>query len=176
MNRKRMSKKRFCQNKRKRRNQLRNPPEIREADPEARIVKRIRSYRGADDSWKVNSYVSRNITHLITARNISAAVRHAVDYIGVDSLGFTSADVGTHSIRSGAAMALQLSGVPPHLIKLLGRWKSDSFLCYIRKQVLELSQGVSQRMISVEKFYTIEDLHLDSGLVDRIPIFHSNWF
>jgi hypothetical protein len=42
-------------------------------------------------------------------------------------------DVGGHSIRAGGATSLAENGVPPSLIQLLGRWSSDAFLVYIRK-------------------------------------------
>jgi hypothetical protein len=42
-------------------------------------------------------------------------------------------DVGGHSIRSGAATALALDGVPDSIIQGMGRWSSDAFKVYIRK-------------------------------------------
>jgi len=52
-------------------------------------------------------------------------------------------------------MAMYLGGVPIFTIMLLGRWSSEAFLRYIRKQVQEFSKGVGQRMISNEKFFAI---------------------
>lgn len=52
-------------------------------------------------------------------------------------------------------MAMYLGRVPVVTIMLLGRWASDAFLRYIRKQVQEFSKGVSQRMVSHERFFTI---------------------
>ena len=73
-------------------------------------------------------------------------------------LGFTGADVGNHSIRSALAMALYLSKRLISTIMLLGRWSSDAFLLYIRRQVQEFSAGVSADMVSQESFFTIPDL------------------
>jgi hypothetical protein len=42
-------------------------------------------------------------------------------------------EVGGHSLRSGGATALALSGVPDNVIQGMGRWSSDSFKIYIRK-------------------------------------------
>mmetsp|Transcript_28009 Transcript_28009/g.50719 ORF Transcript_28009/g.50719 Transcript_28009/m.50719 type:complete len:105 (-) Transcript_28009:359-673(-) len=65
--------------------------------------------------------------------------------------------MGTHSIRSGAAMAMHLANVPVYTIMLVGRWSSDAFLRYIRKQVQEFSVGISNRMIALPDFFTIPD-------------------
>ena len=56
-------------------------------------------------------------------------------------------EVGTHFIRSGRAMTMKLANVATYTIKLIGRWKSDSFLKYIRKRVKEFSLDISDRMI-----------------------------
>ena len=54
-------------------------------------------------------------------------------------------------------MLLYLSKVPIYTIMLLGRWCSDAFLLYIRKQVLEFSAGITQSMLK-HNFYTIPEL------------------
>ena len=51
-------------------------------------------------------------------------------------------------------MALFLGGTPVYAIMLQGRWSSDAFMRYIRKEVLQASVGLAQRMLSFESFYT----------------------
>ena len=51
---------------------------------------------------------------------------------GLSTYGFDSSDIGTRSIRSGAAMGLFVAGISVDKIKMLGRWSSDAFLVYIR--------------------------------------------
>ncbi len=70
-------------------------------------------------------------------------------------MGFTPEQIGLHSARSGAAMAMYLAGVPVYTIMLIGRWSSDAFLLYIRRQVQEFSKNVSKKMTSNESFFTI---------------------
>ena len=41
-----------------------------------------------------------------------------------------------------------LGGCPVFMIMLIGRWSSDAFMRYIRKQIKEFSQDVSQKMIT----------------------------
>jgi len=52
-------------------------------------------------------------------------------------------------------MAMYLAHVPVFMIMLLGRWSSNAFLDYIRKQVKEFSNGISSKMIQHEHFFTI---------------------
>ena len=59
-------------------------------------------------------------------------LRHTVD--NMTGLGLTGRDVGTYSIRSRLAMALYLVRRPLSTIMLLGRWCSDAYLLYIRRQ------------------------------------------
>jgi hypothetical protein len=82
-------------------------------------------------------------------------LRLATAALGKDILGFSPTDLGLHSAHNGAAMAMFLAGVPVYTIMLLGRWSSDAFLRYIRKQVKEFSKGISKKMLKSDKFFTI---------------------
>ena len=53
--------------------------------------------------------------------------------------------------------------MPSFMIMLIGRWSSDAFLCYIRKQVMEFSPNVAKKMLSCQNYRHIPDIHL------RIP-------
>ena len=75
----------------------------------------------------------------ITSTQMVQKLRCAAHRLGKDCLGYASTAVGTHSLRSGAAMAMYLSNTPVFTIMLIGRWKSTAFLHYIRRQVQEFS-------------------------------------
>ena len=63
-----------------------------------------------DDTFLYNYAATGNWAFLaITDVNMITALRAAVTIIGSAELGYEAADVGTHSIRSGVAMALVLS-------------------------------------------------------------------
>jgi hypothetical protein len=49
-------------------------------------------------------------------------------------------------------MAMYLNGVPVYTIMLLGRWSSDAFLRYSRKQVESFGSGVLSKMIVTSRF------------------------
>jgi hypothetical protein len=76
------------------------------------------------------------------------------DFIDYKALGIILEDVGMHSIRTSAAMAMFLAEVPVYIIMLLGRWSSDAFLLYIRKSVVEFSHDISTKMIQRRLFYS----------------------
>ena len=94
------------------------------------------------------------------------ALRAAAKVIGEDKLGFKISEIDTHSLCSGAAMAMTLDQIPVYVIMMIGRWSSEAFLKYIRKQVEQLSHNVAQRMIQNIMFRHIAEIeprvsHLD---------------
>jgi len=122
----------------------------------ASIIKRIISYQTTTKETAVNTYLlDNNSIHLFTGKELLHRLRLATSSIGSDTLGFTADQIGLHSARSGAAMAMYLAGVPIFTIMLIGRWSSDAFMRYIRKQVKEFSEGISSKMIHHEQFFTI---------------------
>ena len=49
-------------------------------------------------------------------------------------------------------MEMYLAGVPVYTIMLIGRWSSDAFLHYIRKQVEQFSQDITKKMLTDGSF------------------------
>lgn len=136
----------------------------------AAIITRITSYKQSTDDSTVNCYCSGKSLVQLTSANVRTALRTAVLTIGIDRLGFGTDDVGTHSLRSGAAMAMYLAKEPVYTIMLLGRWSSDAFLKYIRKQVQDFSIGVSGRMLSVEESYMTPDINPADPRIRNHPL------
>jgi hypothetical protein len=93
-------------------------------------------------------YTFRNEKGKFSNLSSTSALHMLRDFIAtVDpDLNLKPSEVGLHSLRSSAAMAMYLNKVPVYTIMLLGRWSSDAFLRYIRKQVQEFSNDVSTRM------------------------------
>jgi hypothetical protein len=122
----------------------------------AKVIQRLISYKSTSRDTTVNTYQFPDSSlHLFSGKELLLRIRAAASVIGEAELGFNPKKLGLHSARSGAAMAMYLGRVPVVTIMLLGRWASDAFLRYIRKQVQEFSKGVSQRMVSHERFFTI---------------------
>ena len=65
-------------------------------------------------------------------------------------------------------MAMYLGECPVFVIMMIGRWSSDAFLRYIRKQVEQFSHNVSRRMLRFETHHHISNsVHRTSRLDPR---------
>ena len=124
----------------------------------AALVERIRKYQGSTGDTPVSAVWKNHKIEHVTSAEIVAALRDAVHAIREDNLGVKAEQVGTHSQISGAAMAMYLGECPVYTITMIGRWYSDIFLRYIRKQVEQFSQNVSRRMIRFQFHRHIPDL------------------
>ena len=97
---------------------------------------------------------------------------------GKQVFGFDAIDIGTKSIRSGAAMGLFLMNIPVQKIKMMGRWSSDAFLVYIRPQVLEWTNDLSRNMIQINSFTDVHESTRPTLLLDPQPsatLFNGNY-
>ena len=54
-------------------------------------------------------------------------------------------------------MLLYLNGVRSDKIMLQGRWRSQAFLTYIRRQVADFSSGLISRITDKNDFFTIPE-------------------
>jgi hypothetical protein len=122
------------------------------------------AYLGTDITTDVNAYHTSGCNRgYLSSNQVCLHLRAAAQGIGTARLGFPPEDIGTHSIRSGTAMAMYLAGVPAFTIMLIGQWSSDAFLCYIRRQVQDFSAGVSSKKLLSDEFFAI------SGITPKDP-------
>ncbi|KAI2492534.1 hypothetical protein MHU86_22016 [Fragilaria crotonensis] len=128
----------------------------------ANLAMRVSQYEVNDHTeWEsvrdrpINLVVSGGRVALISSHQILNHLRAGALLYGEERLGFPISRIGTHSLRSGAATAMFIAGVPTETIQLIGRWKSQTFLRYIRIQVQQLTQGVASGMIEHPNFFTI---------------------
>ena len=125
----------------------------------ASIIMFMLQIPGVSPDTSINSfYCGDGRVTLVTSSMILHTLRAAADSMGPDVLGFSSSEIGCHSIRSACAMALFLAGYPEFTIMLAGCWRSYSFLRYICKQVQQFFSGISSRMLHREHFFTIPRL------------------
>lgn len=122
-----------------------------------RLVERILRYPKTNLNTTVNTVMHKGKLKKIKSSDILKHIRATVNTIGKDTLGFEAKEVGCHSIRSSFAMLLYLNGVRSDKIMLQGRWRSQAFLTYIRRQVAEFSSGLSSRITDNKEFFTIPD-------------------
>jgi hypothetical protein len=112
------------------------------------------------DKCKITDYVYRLRLDNGTMTSLSSKaallmLRQSLRDIDSEAVNIQPDECGLHSLRSSAAMAMYLNGIPVYTIMLLGRWSSDAFLRYIRKQVTEFSKGVARRMIQRPVYFHV---------------------
>jgi hypothetical protein len=122
----------------------------------ATVIQRLLKIKPSPDAYVYTYADKHGKLWELTAK---AALAHLRGFIAtVDPVyGLKPKEIGLHSIRSSAAMGMYLNGIPIYTIMLLGRWSSDAFLRYIRKQVLEFSNDVSRKMIKNPKYHHLPD-------------------
>ncbi len=64
--------------------------------------------------------------------------------------------INTHSLRSGGANALALSGYSDTQIQKMGRWRGATFKEYIRNELACFSAGMSRDMKQKFNFFNVE--------------------
>jgi hypothetical protein len=124
----------------------------------ARAVLRVRQFvPNADDNTLLSTINSRQYQgKFITNKYTLDLIRRTCDlWGGKKTFGFNPGDIGNRSIRSGAAMSLFLMNHSSDKIMILGRWKSDAFLDYIRPQVIEWTSCFSKDMVSFDTFFQL---------------------
>jgi hypothetical protein len=94
----------------------------------ARLVSRIWTYPGASLDTNVCTVWQNGRMEHITSKTILQHLRAACATIGSACLGFEPHKIGTHYLRSGAAMEMYLGELPVYTIMLIGRWSSNAFL------------------------------------------------
>jgi hypothetical protein len=127
----------------------------------ADIFARVINYRGTSLNSPVYTFQENGRLYSLTSKIMRQHLRETTTTIGCDSLGINNVtDVGTHSIRASFAMMLHLNKIADSTIMQMGRWKSDAFLVYIRKQVNTYGFNVSKRMFGTasDNFFLIPHL------------------
>ena len=85
------------------------------------IVRRIRSYSGVNDDTPISAIWKYDCINHITSKQITNALQDTVWAMEEDSPHIATHEIGTHSIRLGAAMVMFLGGCPVFLVMMIGR-------------------------------------------------------
>jgi len=83
------------------------------------LTRRILSYKGPNKNSPISLVKHMSQIINITGEMIADLCRDGVVAIGETKLGIRRSEIGTRSIRSGAAMAMYLDGVPVFSIMLI---------------------------------------------------------
>jgi hypothetical protein len=129
----------------------------------ASLVQRIhRLFPNAEPTTTINTTLAGDRTVLLPSTLLLKHLRSSCSLLGgFETFGFRPLDLGTRSIRSGAAMGLFLMNHSVTKIMLMGRWSSDAFLNYIRPQVLEWTNQLSADMIHNNSYFDVTDPRRD---------------
>ena len=132
-------------------------------DPVTRLGSAIVRLKNRVEGWDENTdlcTIGRQPNLLRLTDEMTLATLRSVCrlYGGAKTFGFGPEEIGNKSLRSGAAMSLVLSkkNHTTFKIQILGRWKSEAFMRYIRPQVLELTSDLAEDMLGED---TMTDLN-----------------
>ena len=116
----------------------------------ATIVKRLWSYVDTTMQTDVNvvKVPTRTDTFIVTKNNVESKLKSAVLALSEDRLGVKVADTGCHSIRATFATILQLSEEKETKIQQHGRWQSDCYKTYMRRNVSNERDTISTSLSS----------------------------
>ena len=96
------------------------------------IVRVYRTIPSASDDTPINAIYLSARESRVPSGSLRTCIRSTCTCGGgKPRFGYSAADIGTKSIRSGAAMSLFLMNHPVHKIMILGRWSLDAFLVYV---------------------------------------------
>ena len=102
----------------------------------------------------------------ITVREMCAQVKALMQSIGLDPARF-----GAHSLRIGGASAALAAGVPPGLIRIMGRWSSEVYEIYCRMSVqsaLSVGKAIASAVVDpLQQTFQREELELLPAEVDE---------
>ena len=129
-----------------------NDPLLNPVIQSATIVWTLRKVPGTSDYTEIYNFLQNNVLTKISQSEVLDYLRAVARSIGSASLGFDPMAIGCKSIRSGTAMGWHLAGHRPEHIMLMGRWKSDAFITYLRRHVLEFCKGMSKSLLQHEFF------------------------
>jgi hypothetical protein len=83
----------------------------------------------------------------VSPTNIANALRHSANNIQ-HLTGIDPSLLSARSLSPGGATVLLCTGIDTDVIQLLGRWKSDAMLRYLRVAALAHTSNLSQQMLT----------------------------
>ena len=90
-------------------------------------IKAMTAYAMYVDTSSNNPVFKAGRFNPLTQKKLNRTLRNLLQQGGFNHINYSS-----HSFRIGAATTAAAAGLPPWLIKRLGRWHSDAYLTYLR--------------------------------------------
>jgi hypothetical protein len=76
--------------------------------------------------------------------------------------GYDYTHIGTHSLHSRGATRLCLEGFNKDVIRLMGRWSSNTYLKYIQPQIAQLAAGAAAQMALPQRYQRVDPNHMQT--------------
>ena len=112
----------------------------------ARRYLHIRKHTPSHDTFLSAFFVGRTRFD-VTDNDVRQSLKQAANILNYPEMkGIPIKRVDTHSLRSGGANALSLAGYSDREIQKMGRWRSATFMEYIREELSGFSAGMSRQM------------------------------
>ena len=132
----------------------------------ARRILHLRAHNAPDDT-PLCSYFEEGEWWTITPPMITSLLRAAAAAVG-PSVGFHPNEISARSLRASGAMAMLCGGIDPTVIRLRGRWRSDTMLRYLTVQAAPFVADVAARMLSGGE-YALVPGRIDQGADAAVP-------
>jgi hypothetical protein len=130
-----------------------------------RRYRHVRAKGGVGTTF-LSAYWAEGLRYDVTAEDISRGLKLAATTLNYPTTkGIPIDRINTHSLRSGGANALALSGYSDTQIQKMGRWRGATFKEYIREELACYAAGMSTDMkrkfnfvnIAGNAFHKIDD-------------------
>ena len=106
--------------------------------------------------------------HTAKSLHISRALKHSANLL-YPITGISSHLLSARSLRPGGATALLCAGIDSDSIALLGRWKSDAMLRYLRVQAASHVRNFAQSMVDHGSYTFAPTAFQAGGLPQQAP-------
>lgn len=136
-----------------------------------RRILHIRQFAFSPDTF-LSTFVSSGGRFDVTDNDMRNSLKRAAELLNYPTYkGIPIDRIDTHSLQSGGANALSLSGYSDREIQKMGRWRSATFKEYIREELNCFSHGMSKNMKRSFNFVNISGgVHTDvTPLVLELP-------
>jgi len=131
-----------------------------------RIVLHLRKHKASHLTPLYTYFDSNNTAQFARPAFVTNALRHAAKHIEATT-GIDHMLLSARSLRPGGATALLCAHVDKDAIQLMGRWKSDAMLRYLRIQALVHTEKFGQRMLDHGSYTYAQNVYTDDP--DPIP-------
>ncbi len=124
--------------------------------PVAALARRVANLHGMSPTTPLSTVCHCGAGNLnILDRDITVAVHWGATFDCLLAKGYTLDRVSSHSLCSGGATAVKLSGATDSTIMHIRRWTSLTYLTYIHTQIGALLAGVAWKMSRCFTFQNI---------------------